>query len=240
MHKKLFIKLPVLLILSILIITGSDKSHLAHAQIQYLDPDPGNNIVQLLKTMSDASENYAAVANGAYPSDFVYLTYTNPAFIIMDYCDETIDNHTITCTNTTSGYTYKASPLTNEDVEYTVTTGGIFDPVMDKLANNIAEGKNRIKRLAAATEHYYRNLETYPASVDEMVKSGYLEENPCRTLGDVFRLRCKNTSTSYEYVIKPTNPLYFGTQAYKITTGYVLVPGGHSSGPVILDMPSDE
>jgi len=84
-----------------------------------------------LRTLSTACETYAVSSNGNYPSSTKPLVEAIPPYINEDYCDRTISGFSYICEMSESGYTFVATPTTEEEsgtTTYTITTGGIMTP----------------------------------------------------------------------------------------------------------------
>ncbi|OGX05662.1 MAG: hypothetical protein A2Z88_10855 [Omnitrophica WOR_2 bacterium GWA2_47_8] len=214
-----FVNVSLLCALTMLFFLSPVKTDVAQAIVA--PPDP--NIVLFLQGISDATENFAALTNGQYPSSFVQLTATNPAIVRVNYCGQIVKNHAITCINAVSGYQYQATPILGGQT-VTVSTGGIFSPVLDQLANNIALGRLNLKYLAAASEQYKLAYQAYPPNVNTLVQLNFIGYNPCGTILNGFFMTCENTASSYKYTAKPYDPLLYGNKTYEISTGYILLP----------------
>jgi len=83
-----------------------------------------------LRVLSIASETYATANRGRYPLSTKVLVEATPPYINEDYCDRTISGFSYTCEMSESGYTFVATPTSEEYglTTYTITTGGNFTP----------------------------------------------------------------------------------------------------------------
>lgn len=84
-----------------------------------------------LKSLSTASETYGTTNSGNYPDGMDSMTTATPPYISVDYCSSTLSGYTYTCTQTTSVYTFMATPVnigTSGSTVYTITTGGVLTP----------------------------------------------------------------------------------------------------------------
>ncbi len=84
-----------------------------------------------LKTLSTASETYAAANPGNYPGNETSLTGATPPYTNKSYCGETISGYTFACTFAIASYTFTATPVTvgsSGSTTETITTGGVLFP----------------------------------------------------------------------------------------------------------------
>jgi len=84
-----------------------------------------------LKSLSTVSETYATSSSGNYPTDMTSLTGATPPYISKNYCGTTASGFDFTCTQTTSSYTFTATPSnvgTSGTTTFTITTGGVLTP----------------------------------------------------------------------------------------------------------------
>lgn len=82
-----------------------------------------------LRTLSTASETFATTQAGNYPSAIASLTGATPPYLSENPCGATMSGYTYTCTFSTGGYTFIATPVTvgtSGTATYTMTTGGVL------------------------------------------------------------------------------------------------------------------
>ena len=82
-----------------------------------------------LRTISTASETYAAANNGLYPATEALLTGATPKYLNKSYCGQTESGYAYACTLATTGYTLTARPkscTTSGTKSFTMTTGGVL------------------------------------------------------------------------------------------------------------------
>ncbi|MDP3143718.1 MAG: hypothetical protein Q8N14_07310 [Candidatus Omnitrophota bacterium] len=86
------------------------------------------NAQSTLRTISTASETWAAAHNGDYPATSTDLTGAVPPYMNRNYCTLGHSGFSFTCTMATTGYTIAASPVSANqgDTTYQITTGGIL------------------------------------------------------------------------------------------------------------------
>lgn len=84
-----------------------------------------------LRSLSVASESYAADNKGRYPMSSLLLTAANPPYMIEDYCGQTMSGFTYECKMTEAGYQFIATPSepgASGFESYSIITGGIMTP----------------------------------------------------------------------------------------------------------------
>jgi len=84
-----------------------------------------------LGTLATASETFATLNDGKYPSSIDDISYGEYAYISLSTCDQTISGYSYSCEMSDSGYTFVATPTTvgeSGTTTYTMTTGAILVP----------------------------------------------------------------------------------------------------------------
>ena len=84
-----------------------------------------------LRSLSTSSETFGTSNNGNYPTDVTSLTGATPPYMNSNPCGATSSGFLYTCTMSTSGYTFIASPVTvgtSGTTTFTMSTGGILTP----------------------------------------------------------------------------------------------------------------
>jgi len=84
-----------------------------------------------LRAMSTAAETFGTTNSGNYPTDMTSLVDASPAYINTDYCNATVSGYYFTCTQSSSLYSFVATPVTvgtSGTTTYTMTTGGVLTP----------------------------------------------------------------------------------------------------------------
>jgi len=84
-----------------------------------------------LRSLAMASEAYATVNYGQYPTNILSLTNANPPFVKENYCDKSDSGFVYTCEMTENTYQFTAIPVeigVTGTTTYTITTGAILTP----------------------------------------------------------------------------------------------------------------
>jgi len=85
-----------------------------------------------VRSLSTSAETFGTANNGNYPGDMTSLTGATPAYINTNYCDTTTAGFEYTCTMSSGGYTFTASPVTDNTTgtsTFTMATGGILTSI---------------------------------------------------------------------------------------------------------------
>ena len=82
----------------------------------------------VLRVMSAACEQYAAVNQGKYPTDMNVLITANPPYINSNFCDQKFDGYDISCYMTPNSYEFSALPElgSGDKKSYKVSTGNLL------------------------------------------------------------------------------------------------------------------
>ncbi|MEW6100754.1 MAG: prepilin-type N-terminal cleavage/methylation domain-containing protein [Candidatus Omnitrophota bacterium] len=90
------------------------------------------NAQATLRTISTASESFAAASNGDYPANEAALTGAVPPYLNRAYDGQSLQGYNFACVWGTAGYTCTATPMTTDVTGtrlYTITTGGVLTDV---------------------------------------------------------------------------------------------------------------
>lgn len=84
-----------------------------------------------LRSLSTSSETFGTSNNGNYPDSITSLTGATPPYMNNNPCGATSSGFTYTCTMSSTGYTFIATPGTvgtSGTTTFTMSTGGILTP----------------------------------------------------------------------------------------------------------------
>lgn len=85
-----------------------------------------------LRTISTASETFAAAHGGTYPASAANDLYNvTPKYINWNYCASAYQGYSFTCGLGTTGYTITATPVNvgvTGNQTFNITTGGVLTP----------------------------------------------------------------------------------------------------------------
>ncbi len=84
-----------------------------------------------LRTLSTASETWAASHGGTYPANGTDLYTASPKYINWNYCGTPYQGYSFNCGMATTGYTVTAAPVNvgvTGNTTFLITTGGVLTP----------------------------------------------------------------------------------------------------------------
>lgn len=128
MRKSGFTLVEIMIVISVIVLLAA----IAIPNVLRARANTNNAVARsTLRTMSTATEAYAAANAALFPTSEATLTGANPPYLNRSYCGQTYAGFSFTCTWSFAGYTFTAAPTSfgfTGTNTYTITTGAILTP----------------------------------------------------------------------------------------------------------------